>query len=530
MPTRPAMAAVAPWQRRSRRAWRGKRSSSPPALGAAERAVGAGSTQARNRGAAAVADDPAAAAQRALDLGRAGLRARHLLAAVPGPDQLPGQPPRRHQAACWSTTTPITAAPRPASASCARSSATGCSSPRVPTGSTSAGPSPPPSRRAASTSPPATSPRSPRRRWPSSPRAAPVPSICLRVVQRLALEVAGRSFFSQGDARARGRRARRLRALRQQAGPAVLPRLPAAGGGAEPARRGAPLARARLQARARPDDRRSARRTPPQDPPRDLFDVLVTARDPETGVGFTQDAAARPDRDPDRGRARDHGARPCSGPATCSCLAPEVQELVAEEARAVDLSPGAAAQAHGAAAARPGRWCRRRCGSTRPRSRSSAWPWARTRSSAMPVPKGSLVVMAPWILHRHRKRWSHPERFDPTRFLPGAAADRPLRLPAVRHRPADLHRRPVRPDRGDAGHGPAGGAFRLELVGPRAGDAGGGGDHRPRPGAGVPPGAALADWPGPHAREARRSTGWPAGRCRSPSDRRSACPGRPATA
>ena len=36
------------------------------------------------------------------------------------------------------------------------------------------------------------------------------------------------------------------------------------------------------------------------------------------------------------------------------------------------------------------------------------------------MPKGSLVVMAPWILHRHRKRWSHPERFDPTRFLPGA--------------------------------------------------------------------------------------------------------------
>ena len=36
------------------------------------------------------------------------------------------------------------------------------------------------------------------------------------------------------------------------------------------------------------------------------------------------------------------------------------------------------------------------------------------------MPAGSLVVMAPWILHRHRKRWSHPERFDPTRFLPGA--------------------------------------------------------------------------------------------------------------
>jgi cytochrome P450 len=36
------------------------------------------------------------------------------------------------------------------------------------------------------------------------------------------------------------------------------------------------------------------------------------------------------------------------------------------------------------------------------------------------IPEGSLVVMAPWILHRHKKRWSHPERFDPTRFVPGA--------------------------------------------------------------------------------------------------------------
>ena len=36
------------------------------------------------------------------------------------------------------------------------------------------------------------------------------------------------------------------------------------------------------------------------------------------------------------------------------------------------------------------------------------------------VPPGSMVVIAPWILHRHRRRWAHPERFDPTRFLPGA--------------------------------------------------------------------------------------------------------------
>ncbi len=34
------------------------------------------------------------------------------------------------------------------------------------------------------------------------------------------------------------------------------------------------------------------------------------------------------------------------------------------------------------------------------------------------VPKGSLVIIAPWILHRHRRLWSGPDLFQPERFLP----------------------------------------------------------------------------------------------------------------
>jgi len=41
------------------------------------------------------------------------------------------------------------------------------------------------------------------------------------------------------------------------------------------------------------------------------------------------------------------------------------------------------------------------------------------------VPKGSLVIVAPWLLHRHRKIWPDPDRFDPERFRPEAAAARP---------------------------------------------------------------------------------------------------------
>jgi cytochrome P450 len=37
------------------------------------------------------------------------------------------------------------------------------------------------------------------------------------------------------------------------------------------------------------------------------------------------------------------------------------------------------------------------------------------------VPKGATVMVAPWVLHRHRSLWQEPERFDPGRFLPGAA-------------------------------------------------------------------------------------------------------------
>jgi cytochrome P450 len=36
------------------------------------------------------------------------------------------------------------------------------------------------------------------------------------------------------------------------------------------------------------------------------------------------------------------------------------------------------------------------------------------------VAKGSLVLIAPWIIHRHRRFWPAPDRFDPSRFMPDA--------------------------------------------------------------------------------------------------------------
>ena len=33
--------------------------------------------------------------------------------------------------------------------------------------------------------------------------------------------------------------------------------------------------------------------------------------------------------------------------------------------------------------------------------------------------------MLPWVLHRHRKLWDDPERFDPDRFSPERSSGRP---------------------------------------------------------------------------------------------------------
>ena len=42
-----------------------------------------------------------------------------------------------------------------------------------------------------------------------------------------------------------------------------------------------------------------------------------------------------------------------------------------------------------------------------------------------PVPPRSVIAILPWVVHRHRRLWSEPERFDPDRFTPENAAARP---------------------------------------------------------------------------------------------------------
>jgi cytochrome P450 len=41
-----------------------------------------------------------------------------------------------------------------------------------------------------------------------------------------------------------------------------------------------------------------------------------------------------------------------------------------------------------------------------------------------PVRHGSTIVIAPWIIHRHRRLWRDPDCFDPERFAPDKIASR----------------------------------------------------------------------------------------------------------
>ena len=48
----------------------------------------------------------------------------------------------------------------------------------------------------------------------------------------------------------------------------------------------------------------------------------------------------------------------------------------------------------------------------------------------VPVPKGSALLVFPWLMHRHRRWWTEPDAFEPARFLDkGALPARAAYLP-----------------------------------------------------------------------------------------------------
>lgn len=99
---------------------------------------------------------------------------------------------------------------------------------------------------------------------------------------------------------------------------------------------------------------------------------------------------------------------------------PAVQQAIADEAGPLDLGPD------GAADALPWLIYTRAAVQEALRLYPPAYAIVRRALGAdtaggVTIPKGAIVMIAPWLLHRHRRLWSEPDRYDPARFLPGAA-------------------------------------------------------------------------------------------------------------
>jgi cytochrome P450 len=248
--------------------------------------------------------------------------------------------------------------------------------------------------------------------------AANFPVDILATVQFLALEIAARSMFSLEMHQYGAALRRHITEFAGSLGrpyfldlllPANVPTL-------------RDFARMRFRARwiAFMDEIIEARlRTPTDaDKPRDLFDLLLAARDPETGAAFS------------RAQLRDQMATMIIAGHETTALtlfwslyllasSPADQERMAEEVRDVDLSPDGAADA---LAKLP---YTRAVVNESLRLYPPAFALARVAGGPdqlgdVTVKRGTLIMIAPWVLQRHRRLWKDPDAFNPSRFLDGA--------------------------------------------------------------------------------------------------------------
>jgi cytochrome P450 len=247
--------------------------------------------------------------------------------------------------------------------------------------------------------------------------AAAAPVDLLSAMQTLTLDIAGRSMFSLEMAQyGEAMRGAMERYSTQHAQPHLLDLvLPAA----IPSPRD--FGRRRFQRdwmalMGRIMDARM--QAPPAETPRDLFDLMRAARDPETGAGFDHDAL-RDQLATLLLAGHQTTAVTLFWALTLLAQASAEQERVAAEAATRSFAEDDATATL----------------ATLPRTRAvvnetlrlypAAFTMAREAIAAdtaggIDIPRGALLLIAPWVLHRHRRHWRDPEAFDPSRFLPDA--------------------------------------------------------------------------------------------------------------
>jgi cytochrome P450 len=160
-------------------------------------------------------------------------------------------------------------------------------------------------------------------------------------------------------------------------------------------------------------------------PARDLFDLMDTARDPETNEAFS-DAQLGDQVATMILAGHETTATALFWSLYLLALDPVAQEQLATEARQV--------QADGEADLDRLKFTRAVVDETM-RLYPPAFLIARAALGAdviagMPVAKNDVILIAPWLLHRHEKLWRDPNAFVPERFLaPAPPPDRFAYLP-----------------------------------------------------------------------------------------------------
>ncbi|MBV8743695.1 MAG: cytochrome P450 [Xanthobacteraceae bacterium] len=178
------------------------------------------------------------------------------------------------------------------------------------------------------------------------------------------------------------------------------------------------LARARFRASwlQLMDEIMAARlRAPENDPPRDLFDLLRAARDPQTGAAFSQ-AQLRDQMTTMVVAGHETTALALFWAIYLLASAPAEQERLAEEVRAVDFTPDSATEVLNKLT------YTRAVVNEALRLYPPAFAITRAangtdRIGTVEIPAGSLVMVAPFVLHRHVRLWRNPDAFEPARFL-----------------------------------------------------------------------------------------------------------------
>jgi len=150
-------------------------------------------------------------------------------------------------------------------------------------------------------------------------------------------------------------------------------------------------------------------------PPSDLFDLMGAARDPETGEAFTDEQLG------DQVATMILAGHETTATALfwslyLLALDPATQEQLAAEVKAATVD--------GALDIERLKFTRAVIDETM-RLYPPAFLIARAAGAAdtiagMPVKKNDIVLIAPWLLHRHEKLWRDPTAFIPTRFMPPA--------------------------------------------------------------------------------------------------------------